>query len=129
MSTQVTVTLSDDVYGRAERLAQVSRRDVSDILTEAIVASLPQLRLRRESRPPVESLADEQIVELADLQLTPNQDKRLSALLQQQQAGIITEVERSELSALMQVYQEGLLQKAQALHEAVRRGLREPMRP
>lgn len=129
MSTQVTVALSDEVYGRAERLAQVSHRDVSDILTEAIGVSLPQLRPRSELLPPVESLTDEQLVAQADLQLPPDQDKRLSALLQQQQAGIISEVERSELAALMQMYQEGLLRKAQALQEAVRRGLREPLRP
>lgn len=53
------------------------------------------------------------------------QDRRLSLLLNKQQAGKLIEAERVELSALMQVYQEGLLRKAQALSEAVRRGLRE----
>jgi hypothetical protein len=38
-------------------------------------------------------------------------------------------MERSEMLALMQVYAEGLLRKAQALREAVRRGLREPLEP
>jgi len=129
MSTHVTVTLSDEVYGRAERLAQLSHRDVSDVLSEAITVSLPQLRPRSELLPPVESLTDEHVIALTDLQLTPDRDKRLSALLRQQQASTMSEVERSELAALMQIYQEGLLRKAQALQEAVRRGLREPLRP
>ena len=41
----------------------------------------------------------------------------------------MTEVERNELAALMQVYHECLVRKAQALREAVRRGLREPLAP
>jgi len=55
--------------------------------------------------------------------MEPTQDQRLSTMLDRQQAGELTEAERPELLALMQVYQEGLLRKAQALHEAVRRGL------
>jgi hypothetical protein len=51
----------------------------------------------------------------------------LSDLLGRQQAGLLTDAERAELSKLMQVYQTKLLQKVQALHEAVRRGLREPL--
>jgi predicted transcriptional regulator len=40
MSTQVTLTLPDAVYQRAERLAQLSRRDVAEVLAEMIAASL-----------------------------------------------------------------------------------------
>jgi hypothetical protein len=51
----------------------------------------------------------------------------LSELLDQQQAGRLDFQKRDELTALMQVYQEGLLRKATALSEAVKRGLREPL--
>ncbi|MFB2983576.1 hypothetical protein ACE1CM_46660 [Microseira sp. BLCC-F43] len=61
------------------------------------------------------------------MQLEPEQDKRLSNLLNRQQEGIITEAEQIELSSLMQIYQEGLLRKATALKEAVQRGLMEPL--
>jgi hypothetical protein len=128
MSTQVTVTLCDEVYGRAERLAEVSQRDVADLLSEVIVVSLPELRLQGESSTPGASLTDAQVLALSDLQLTPSQDRRFSALLERQQAGTATETERSELASLMQLYQESLLRKALALQEAVRRGLREPLR-
>jgi len=53
----------------------------------------------------------------------------LSTLLDRQQAGTITEPERAELAALFQLYQEGLLRKAHALAEAMRRGLRDPLNP
>jgi hypothetical protein len=128
MSIQVTVTLTDEVYGRAERLAEVSQRDVADLLSEVIVVSLPELRLQGGPSTPEESLTDAQILALTDLQLTPSQDLRFSALLERQQSGTATETERSELASLMQLYQERLLRKALALQEAVRRGLREPLR-
>ena len=43
--------------------------------------------------------------------------------------GKLSDTERPELLALMQVYQEGLLRKAQALNESVKRGLRKPLEP
>ena len=128
MSTQVTLTLPDEVYGRAQRLATVSQRDVADLLTEVIVVSLPELRVQAELSTLPESLTDTQVMAMSDLQLTPSQDRRFSTLLERQQSGAATEIERSELATLVQLYQEGLLRKALALQEAVRRGLREPLR-
>jgi hypothetical protein len=61
--------------------------------------------------------------------LPPDQDSRLSELLDRQQVGSLTETERPELATLMQAYHEGLLRKARALEEAVRRRLREPLGP
>ncbi len=129
MSTQVTVTLPDEVYERAARLAQLSHREVADILAETIAISLPVLHAQPEVPAPVEDLADAAVLALTDLQLPAAQDQRLSTLLDRQQAGALTEQERAELVALFQLYQEGLLRKAQALAEAVRRGLREPLDP
>jgi hypothetical protein len=48
-------------------------------------------------------------------------------LLDKQQAEQLTEAERPEVLALMHLSGEGPLLKAQALREAVRRGLREPL--
>jgi len=52
-------------------------------------------------------------------------DRRLSELLEQQQAGILA-LARSRTPGAMQAYQQGLLRKAQVLHEAVRRGSGSP---
>jgi len=79
--------------------------------------------------PAVTSLSDEEIVELTALQMVPEQERRLNALLQKQQERVVSAAEQAELVRLMQVYQEGLLRKAQALREAVRRGLRAPLEP
>ncbi len=127
MSTQVTLTLPDEVYRRAERLAQLSSRNVTDVLVDTIELSLSPLGLQSEAIKPVSALSDEEVMALAQLQMEPEQDQSLSRLLDRQQAGTLTETQRSELLGLMQVYEEGLLQKAQAMSEAVRRGLMEPL--
>lgn len=129
MSTQVKITLPDEVYHRAERLAQLISRDVSDLLADTVALALPPLSPQSEVVRPITELADEDVLALAELQMEPEQDRRLSFLLERQQEGELSEAERAELLALMQLYQEGLLRKAQALHEAVRRGLREPLEP
>ena len=75
------------------------------------------------------TLSDTAVLAIADLQLAPADDARLSVLLHAQQAGRLEGAERQELVALMQRYNEGLLRKAHALAEAVRRGLRPPPAP
>jgi hypothetical protein len=129
MATRVVVTLQDDVYRRLERLAQLTSRDVADLLADTITLSLPALDVSTEPVPAVTALSDEAILALTELQLPPAQDRRLSTLLQQQQMQELSAPERAELFALMQRYQEGLLCKAQALREAVQRGLRVPLEP
>jgi hypothetical protein len=127
MSTQVVVTLPDEVYASAHRLAELMHREVADVLTDALRLAIPALRPVPDPGPPVESVSDAEVLALTELQLPPEQDRRLSVLLDRQQGGSLTETERPELGALMQAYQEGLLRKAQGLEEAVRRGLREPL--
>ena len=129
MATRVVVTLQDDVYRRVERLAQLTRRDVADLLADTITLSLPALDVSTAPVPAVTALSDDEVLALTALQLPPAQDRRLSTLLQQQQAQELPAPERAELFALMQLYEEGLLRKAQALREAVRRGLRAPLEP
>ncbi len=128
MSTQVTLTLPDEIYRRAEWLAQLTSRDVTDILSATIELSLPAINAGVEQAVrPMAELSDAEVLALTDLQMEATQDQRLSQLLDHQQAGELTDADRATLIGLMQGYQEGLLRKAQALQEAVRRGLREPL--
>jgi hypothetical protein len=127
MSTQITITLPDDIYQRAELFARLANRDIASVLADTIQLSIPPVSLDVLDLPPVADLPDDQVLALTELQMEPDQDARLSALLDRQQANLITENERLELQALMQLYQEGLLRKATALSEAVKRGLLEPL--
>jgi hypothetical protein len=129
MATRIVVTLQDEVYRRVERLAQLTSRDVADLLADTIALALPPLDVPTGSVRAVTSLSDEEVLALTELQMVPEQDRRLSALLQKQQEEALSAPERAELIALMQVYQEGILRQAQALREAVWRGLRAPLEP
>jgi len=127
MSTQITITLPDDIYQRAERFARLANRDIASVLADTIQLSIPPVTPESAALEPISALSDEAILALTKLHMEPNQDKRLSELLDQQQAGILTEDERPELQTLMGIYQEGLLRKATALSEAVKRGLIKPL--
>src|SRR5262245_23728032 len=125
----VTLTLRDDVYRRAVQFAQMANLRVNDVLSDVIELSLLPPNPQPSAVKPVSELSDKEVLKLTELQMPPAQDRRLSRLLDRQQAGKLKAEERVELLTLMQVYQDGLLRKAQALAEAVRRGLREPLTP
>lgn len=128
MSMQVTLTLDNETYRRAQTLAQLTGRDIADVLADTLDISLKPLGAALLDAKPVSELNDSEILELADSQMDAKQFSRFSQLLDIQEAGKLnTEELRSEFLALMYVYQEGSLRKAQALNEAVRRGLRKPL--
>jgi len=129
MATEVTLSLPDTVYNQAARLAQLMNQDVSRVLAETIESALSPLGSPAVGLTPVEELSDSEILAAAHLQMDQVQGKRLGKLLDRQQAGKLTDAERGELAALMQIYHENLVRKAQALREAVRRGLIEPLEP
>ena len=129
MGTQITITLPDEVYRRAEKFALLANRDLATVLADTISLSIPGVSSQAENLKPITELSDEEVMALTELQMEPEQDRRLSELLDRQQAGMLTEAELPELQALMQVYQEDLLRKATALSEAVQRGLMKPLNP
>lgn len=129
MNTEVTLTLSADHYQRAKELANLTGRSINDLLSESIKNLLSPLAFPTTSTQPVSALSDKEVLALTELQLSEEQDDRLSALLNKQQEGKINTQESAELFALMQVYQDGLLRKARSLNEAVKRGLMEPLTP
>ena len=126
MSTQITITLPDETYGRAQQLANLTKCAVADVMADTLTLSLPHLP-HPTSVYGMDMLGNQELLALSQLEMEPVDDARLSQLLDQQQAGILEEVERRELMGLMQIYQSLLLRQAEALAEAVRRGLREPL--
>jgi hypothetical protein len=127
MSTQITITLTDDVYQKADRFARLANRDIASVLADTIQSSIPNISEAATTLVPISLLSDADVLALTELQMEPAQDIRLSTLLDRQQAGLLTDLDRSELQLLMQTYQEGLLRKATALSEAVKRKLIKPL--
>ena len=128
MSTQITLTLPDNLLHRAETLARRLGCPLDEVLVRFLESSFAPLGSETAERP-ITEWADQDVLAAADLQMSAEEDSRFSALLDKQQAGVLTGPEQGELSGLMLTYQEGLLKKARALAEAVRRGLREPLQP
>lgn len=127
MPTEIIVNLPDNVYLQATRLAQLMNSDIAHVLAETIESALSPLGSSSINLTPVEKLSDSELLTAVELRMPATQGERLGKLLDRQQSGKLTEAERSELAALMQIYHECLVRKAQALSEAVRRGLREPL--
>jgi hypothetical protein len=127
MSTQITITLTDDVYQKADRFARLANRDIASILADTIQSSIPNISEAATTLQPISLLSDADVLALTELQMESAQDLQLSELLDRQQAGLLTDIDRSELQILMQTYQEGLLRKATALSEAVKRKLIKPL--
>lgn len=129
MQRQVTITLSDDLYEYAQRWAVIMHRDVPDTLTSIIADSLLPVQLAPNLEKPVSSLTDREVLALTGTQMADEPGRRLGDLLQRQREKRLSEDERRELLALMQVYNQLWVRQSEALVEAVRRGLRDPLDP
>lgn len=119
MSEHVTIELSEQVARRAESVARLSNRRVEDVLAELLERAVEEL--------PVDMLPDEDVITLADMVLDGDRNEELSGLLARNREGRLDDEAKRQLDEIMSVYERGLLRKAQALREAVRRGLREPL--
>jgi len=128
MSTQIILNLPDETYQRAAQYAAYAERDLSEIIAAALASTLPSLDAIDQLRA-IAEFPDREVLALAELRMEPEADRRLSQLLDRQQAGELSDLERAELAALMRTYEMGLLRQSQALAEAVRRGLRPPLEP
>jgi hypothetical protein len=127
MTIPVTLNLPEDLYRRAERFARLANRDIHSVLADTLTHSLPPVSAAIDTLPLISELDDAQVIALTQLEMAPDQDDRLSELLDKQQAATLAPQEPQELNDLMQIYREGLLRKATALAEAVHRGLMEPL--
>jgi uncharacterized lipoprotein YmbA len=129
MSRQVTLTLSNELYEQARRWAAVTQQDLPDALEGTLSIALPSMADAPQVEKSVTSLSDEEITALCETQMDQVQGQRLSRLLDMQREGTLSDEERRELQALVQVYNYLWIRQSRALVEAVRRGLREPLAP
>jgi hypothetical protein len=120
MSQQVTIQVSEHVIRQAAQVAAQTHRSVEDVLA----AWLESVTTER----PVEELSDDEVLTLAELRLTEEQDANLSELLERNREGTLDAAGQRKLDEMMRLYERGLLRKSQALRVAVQRGLREPLR-
>jgi len=118
MSQTVTLTLPDSIYQPVQRIAQATRQPVEKVLLTALQASLP----------PLDGLPADLAHELAKMEAMDNdalwqalletvpieQQQALEELLQRNQAGGLTQVEREQLASLQRAADGVMLRKARA---------------
>lgn len=81
MDTQITLNLPSSIYDKAKHFAQLTNRDIADVLTQAITLSLLPITPKEASTTNLEnlsinSLPDEKVIALTELQMAPSQDQR-----------------------------------------------------
>ncbi len=128
MSRQITLDIPEEVVERAERIARLSHRNIGDVLTTALAVALPPMPLPEDAAD-IRRLPDDDLLKLCRLEMAEEDDRRLSELLELNSEGDLSETDRKQFVSLMAAYEAGLLLKASALAEAVRRGLRPPFQP
>lgn len=121
MSEQVTIQVSEHAIQHAAQIAASTKQSIENVLSGLVESSLTEL--------PVELLSNSDVLALVELKLAPDVQERLSNLLYENREGLLTAEGREELGQMMKVYERGQLRKAQALEEAVKRGLIPPLKP
>ena len=119
MSEYVTLQLPDNVARSVREVAARTHRRVEDVLVDWLDKAVAEL--------PIESLSDEEILALCDMQMNEEQQAELSLLLERNREGELSNQGRNRLDELMQLYRRGLVRKAQAWKIAVARGLKSPL--
>ena len=104
MSHTITLEMPDSVFQPIERAARATKQPVETLLLNTLQASLPSLDgLPSEVRQNLESLEtldDDALWRVMLETVPPDQQQRLSELLDANQSGTIAEAERSELLSL-----------------------------
>lgn len=119
MNETVTLQLPERITFTARQVAKQTKRRFEDVLLDWLDRTAEEL--------PVEMLADEQVLLLANSQLPVTEQQELSSLLAMNREGVLSARQQIRLDQLMQVYRHGLVRKAQAVQVAVNRGLLPPL--
>ena len=114
----ITLNLPKTVYKQIQRAAEKAQRPVDEVLIEAVTAVAPVMDTASEKlRAALAQMAylnDAALWQAARATMSPDQRERLEALHHQQQRQGLTDEERTEEQALLALYRETLLIRAQA---------------
>jgi hypothetical protein len=119
MSEPITLDLPEPLVKKVKEIAMLNHRGIEEMLIEWIDRTINEI--------PVESLPDDQVLALCNLQINGEQQIMFSDLQSRQNEEQLNPQEISKLNELMQVYRRGTLQKAKAINIAVKRGLMPPL--
>jgi hypothetical protein len=124
--TEYTLTIPDDVYRRARRIAEHSRLPVDAVMIDhlrTLPPTLPSLAPHEESElEALQHLSDDTLWTIAHERLGVEQEERLQALMDSNTFGLLEQGQVDELAQLVERSQRLLLRKSQAAALLVQRG-------
>lgn len=125
MTVEVTLNLPESLVETARKFGRAVQQDMEAVLADALERLLLMIEDSPDAifHPPVATLSDKEVLELANSKMDAAQNQRLGELIAKGKASGLSAAERYELSALMMIYQIGQLRKSEALAEAVQRGV------
>lgn len=120
------------LYQRLQRVAQLTRRPVDELVLRAIEAGVPPLpedlpEAMRADLLALEGLDDDALWQVAQSQVSDDEAVRHGELLEKNSAGTITPAERQALAELRQAADRLMLRKAYASVLLKWRGYRLPV--
>ena len=72
---QVTISLPEEVYQRAQRFSRLINRDLASVLADTVGASLPPLSDQIEALPAITELSNQDVLDLTGSTLPPSSSK------------------------------------------------------
>jgi hypothetical protein len=120
VSQQITIEVSEQAARHASAVAAQTQRRVEEVLAEWLESLIQDM--------PIETMSDTEVLALAGLQFSDEQQEILTDLLEQNREDNLDAEGRRRLDELMRIYEHGLLRKSQALRIAVERGMLEPLK-
>lgn len=118
---EVTINLPEKVFANLSNVAVKSHRRIDEVIVEKIEREFAIDTGELEKQITV--CSNEEILELAEIKMLPEQDERLSYLLNKQTEENLIADEEKELWQLMELNRLTTLKKALAMREISRRGL------
>jgi hypothetical protein len=123
----VTLPVPADIYDRASHMAKVTSRSVEAVLLQrlkdAFAASLPELPLHEQRElDALGLLSDEALWTIAREQMAENKQARMQTLMDANTEGMLDDIQRSELEALIEQGQRLSMRKAKAAALLTERG-------
>jgi hypothetical protein len=115
----VAVQMPQPLYRRLERLSELTRRPLEDLVVQTLDAGVPPLpddlpEEMRDDLMALESLDTEALWQVARSEVNTEQQELHSLLLERNRLGTITESERATLAQLRQQADQLMLRKAYA---------------
>lgn len=123
MAVKVTLDLPEKLVEHAKHFGVATQRDVTHVLSDALEMMWATIGTFSDIEPSISALSDDEVLATANSKMDPVQNDRLGTLQTKGKANGLSEPERTELLALLHIYQSGQLRKSEGLAEAVQRGI------